>query len=318
MKFEIQGRDKEGPIRLQIRVENQFAAEGVWLRGNLHFHAGQAVAPSAACEHYRNLGFDFLAFTDYAEVTPIPQPTLEFVTLGGAEMSGALGAHIVCVGLRESLRPPTGTAEDIARMVRDAEAQGGLAILAHPYWSSFSWERLLAVAQTGIVGLEVSNRVCWKINGKERSEAMWQMLLDAGIQLAAIGSDDSHGAFNPVVTGRTWTGLLAHERTPPGVLEAIRARRTYASESPILRSVTIEPRGVVLVECSECTACHFMSRGSGVRSICPERPSERFELALAVEGYRMRDWLSVCLEDAAGRRAWSSAIPVEVEVTRLY
>jgi len=37
-------------------------------------------------------------------------------------------------------------------------------------------------------------------------------------------------------------------------------------------------------------------------------------LDLAKYGYRIHDWISVCLEDKCGRRAWSAAIPFNVKI----
>ena len=106
---------------------------------------------------------------------------------------------------------------------------------------------------------------------------------------------------------------MVRERTPEGVLEAIRAHRTYASEGPEVRSIRFEESGAIIVKCSECVACHFMSRGMGVRSVVAEQGAEGFKLDLTREGYRLSDWFMVCLEDRNGRRVWSSTIPVRKE-----
>ena len=103
----------------------------------------------------------------------MPKSTNDFITLHGAEMHGVGKAHIICVGLKKNVASPKGSIDDVARMIRDVQAMGGLAILAHPYWSDFSWEELLQVVKTGIIGFELSNRLCWRINGKERSEELW-------------------------------------------------------------------------------------------------------------------------------------------------
>jgi len=317
MKFEIQGEAKEQrKIRMRFDVTNQFDCEGEWLRGNLHCHVRQMGGTEACCAFYQRLGHQFLASTDYSTITPMPRPAADFITLHGAEMSGVGKAHIVCVGLRHDIASPTSSHADLVRMTGEVQAMGGLAILAHPYWSDFSWEELLQVARTGIAGFEISNRLCWRINGKERSEELWQMLLGAGIRLAAIGADDANTRpeENPDVAGRTWTGLLVRERTPEGILDAIRSQRSYASEGPSIRSIRFEPRGAIVVECSECVACHFTSRGYGVRTILARQGAEQFEVDLRREGYRLDEWLVICLEDRNGRRAWSSAIPVHAEV----
>lgn len=316
--FEIDGRDKRGPIRLRIEVDNQFEGGGRWLRGGLHSHVAQMGESSEVCEHYRNLGFDFLATTDYLSITPMPEATEAFVPVPGAEVFCPDGddlTHIICLGLRQLPRPLDGTLEDVSRLVRDTGAQGGLAVLAHPAWSDYSWEKAFALAKSGLVGLEVSNRLTWQINGKERSEELWQMLFNAGVRLAAIGVDDAIVLDDADVTGCTWTGVLVRRPGVEGILEGLRAQRTYASEGPEIHDFRIEARGAVVVECSPCTACHIRSKGFGVRSLQSAAPSKRFEVDLTVEGYRMRDWVFACVENEFGRRAWTSAIPVRVDIT---
>ena len=317
-EFEIEGRDKQGPIRLRIKVENPFEGGGRWVRGALHSHVAQMGDSATVCEHYRNLGFDFLAATDYLSITRLPDSTEAFVTLPGAEIFRPdLDdlTHIICLGLKELPRPLNHTIEDVPRLVRDTEAQGGLAILAHPAWSDYSWEKAYALAQSGVVGFEVSNRLTWQINGKERSEELWQMLLNAEVRLAAIGVDDAIVMDDRAVTGQTWTGVLVRRPGMEGILEGIRAHRTYASEGPEIHDIRIEPRGAIVVECSPCIACHVRSQGFGVRSVQAESPAKRFEVDLAVDGYRMRDWIFVCVEEQNGRRAWSSSIRVSVDIT---
>ena len=313
MFLEVDGADKKGPFHLSLDIDNQFDAPGRWLRGNLHCHIARFESPAAACDHYRGLGFDFLAATDHDRVTRMPDSTEQFVTLEGAEVNGG-GPHIPCIGLRESVQPADGSVADIARVVREVEAQGGLAILGHPYLSGLGWDRLKAIVQTGMVGMELVNRYSWFINGKSQLATLWHMLLDEGISLAAVGGDDSHG-IRENLTGMGWTGVLAREATPRGVMEAIRARRTYASEGPALKSIRIEDN-MVAVDCSPCVACHFVSRGHGLRTEVSEEPCEHFETDLRQRGQRLQQWLSICLRDQVGNLAWSSAIAVANEITR--
>ena len=111
--------------------------------------------------------------------------------------------------------------------------------------------------------------------------------------------------------------MLVHRPGVEGILEGIRAHRTYASEGPEIHDIRIETRGAIVVECSPCVACHVRSKGFGVRSVQAESSSQQFEVDLKVDGYRMRDWIFVCVEDGNGRRAWSSSISVRVDITPL-
>jgi hypothetical protein len=70
--MEIEGKNEECTIRMQINVENQFDHPGIWLKGNLHCHPDSGynpdysiVSPKRLCEDYLAKGFDFLASTDY-------------------------------------------------------------------------------------------------------------------------------------------------------------------------------------------------------------------------------------------------------------
>jgi len=305
------GISKGRKIRLSVKAWNQFAVEGVWLRANLHCHVIAAGEPGMVRDWYRRQGFDVLAATDHDEVTAFPPEQDGLVTLPGVEISRM---HMVGLGLPEA--PPQGdrSAAGIAEAAKAVHDRGGLAVLAHPFWTGWGWEELKAAAEAGIEGFEVVNAICYRINGKSRADQLWGMLLDRGYRPAAIGSDDAHSVEDPFA-GKGWTGVLAADRSPEAVLEAIRAGRTYASEGPELRAVRWEKTGKVVVECSPCVACHFTSRAGGLRSRIADGLSERFELDLAVEGYRLGSYLYVVAEDEHGRRAWSSAMEVEKSET---
>ncbi len=310
--FKLEGEAKRKSVLLKVTADNQFDLEGVWLRGNLHCHVGGRDRIAETRDWYRDHGFDFLAATDHNVVTPFPPDgDNEFVSITGSELSDA---HLVGIGIEHAppKEPPSG--EGIARLVKEVGSQGGIAILAHPHWMGWRWDDLRMAGESGIAGFEVSNALCHYINGKGRSDQLWEMLLKEGFRPAAIGSDDSHNRDHPG-TGKVWTGVLAADRSPESVLEAIQAGRTYASEGPEIKSIKWEDPGVVVVECSPCVACHFCSEGGGARSMFSEfEPSEHFELDLATQGYRIRNRLRIDLADGRGRHAWSSAMDVSVSL----
>ncbi len=317
MQIQINATDKQGPIRLSLEVDNQYAVAGRWLRGTFHCHVGAIDEPAVVCDHYRRLGFDFLGSSDYNRVTPMPPSTGELITLQGAEVFYPAQTdllHVICTGLQQDVAPLNGRLDDVGRLTADVHDQGGLAILAHPFWSDLRWSALTTLCGMGLTGFEVSNRLSWRINGKGRSDQLWQMLLSEGHRPAAIGADDAY-LWDDDVIGRTWTGVLATEATPSGILDAVRARRTYASEGPRLESIVFDD-DVVRVQASPCIACHFMSGGFGARTVRSPEPAERFELNLVEDGYRLTDRLCVCLEDDQGRRAWSSAIELKTKISR--
>jgi hypothetical protein len=75
---------------------------------------------------------------------------------------------------------------------------GGVAYVAHPYWSGVPMDGLPA-----IVGVEGYNAGCEIENGRGLSTVHWDMLLDAGRSCFAIACDDTHyGASTRATPGR--------------------------------------------------------------------------------------------------------------------
>jgi hypothetical protein len=149
------------------------------------------------------------------------------------------------------------------------------------------------------------------------------MLLREGRSLVAIGNDDAHGPHEDItkqggVSRAGWTGILAREFTVPSVLEAIRKKRTYASEGPKIDSIEFGENGKLTVSTSPCIACHFRSVGGGRggSSAYPRQglTGRQFVLDLATSGYRVQDRLVIILEDTHGRRAWTSPIDIRLEL----
>ena len=58
-------------------------------------------------------------------------------------------------------------------------AHGGLAVLAHPYWSGLTYADLLQYE--GHIGLEVFNTVCEGMIAKGHSSVQWDDLLSRGV-----------------------------------------------------------------------------------------------------------------------------------------
>ena len=196
--------------------------------------------------------------------------------------------------------------------------------MAHPFKSGYNWEQLNLLCDAGLDGIEIVNS---NVRGKGadagRFDQIWHMLLREGRNLVAIGNDDAHGPHEDIsqqggISRAGWTGILAREVTVPSVLEAIREKRTYASEGPQIEKIEFNQNGKLIVSTSACVACHFRSVGGGRggSSTYPEQgiTSQRFVLDLATTGYRVQDRLVIILEDAHGRRAWTSPIDIKLEI----
>ena len=310
----IKATSKQGPISLNMTVYNQFDFQGKWLKGNLHSHLGRSNRVPQIVDWYRSHEYDFLALTDHDIIQPVDEnPSTGFTLIRGAELSEC---HVVGLGIdREVPRTPR-TDEGLTALLENIKSQGGIAVLAHPHWTGWSWDELRVAAEGGLGGFEVFNSLCNTINGKGRADQLWELLIQDGFFPAAVGSDDAHSMDHPCLGG-AWTGVLTEENSQESLFESIALNRTFASEGPSIRSIVWDPEGFIRVDCSPCTACYFSSVRGGARGIYPEPPhriSERFELDLADQGYRIKRYVRIVIEDEHGRRAWSS--PMKVNVTQ--
>ncbi len=315
----VDGYLKHGrPVHLDIELANPFDFDGLWLRGNTHCDAAQGCGPERsleACDWYREHGFDFLVISHSAEEMGPASTEGDFAPIRGEEVHPN---HLIAIGatradLPDFRKPEYGDAtEQTVRCIEWLRSRGAVPLIAHPSWTVWSWEALVSLIGAGAAGLEVTNSD-WRHEGLARADQIYAMLVGQGHRLAAVGGDDAHDVGDEL-SGKCWTGVLAAERTPEAICEAIRQRRTYASEGPVIRGLRIEEPGRVVVECSSCRACFFCTRGWCVENQVPPAPAERFELDLATHGYRISGFFTITLEDESGNRAWTS--PIDATVTR--
>jgi hypothetical protein len=321
--LDVSGTRKKKTFRITGTVHNQFAVSGMWLRGTLHCHLSGHRRPewlAGVVEHYRRLGYDFFAGMDHNMVVPVDSPP-DMLVVPGAEITGP--GHVLAFGLDELPQPEQGgdVAEGTAATIRSIKEGGGIAVLAHPIRSGYTWKDLNLLCEAGLDGLEVINCSTRGSSGDAgRSDQIWHLLLRDGRSLIPLGTDDAHRPHEDLtssgwggVTHAAWTGVLAREFSVRGILEAIREGRTYASEGPEVVGIEFQDDGKLTVSSSPCVACHFRSVGGrlGGNSVFPpqgEASAERFVFEFKVAGHRLQDRLVIVLEDAFGRRAWVSPI----------
>jgi hypothetical protein len=309
-----------------------FDGDGVWLRCSLHAHTTESdgmLSPFMLRRYYTLGGFDVLAITDHDLLTPPPEqadrgPML--LLLPGAELSlrapvsgGPL--HVVALGIREL---PAYTAETpLAEVVEAVNGQGGVAVVAHPWWSGLLPDELGDLA--GVAAIEVYNGGCEVEQGRGNSALYWECLLARGVRMNAIATDDHHlPGFNAF---QGWTMVRARERTPEAVVAALRSGAFYASNGPTIRSIRSEG-GELVVETSPVTSIAAVGQppyGARVNagphglSIWGQRRMEESGLREGmIEGEALTwarfprfpglRYIRVEVIDARGRYAWSNPI----------
>jgi hypothetical protein len=285
-----------------------FNAAGRWLRGNLHTHTknsdGQLALEDALAFYYRQ-GYDFLAVSDHRQTTEIAESacpgllTIPAIELDCHDPERQVGYHVVGLGVTpfaqdDSLR--RGPGQQLVDAVRSA---GGIAMLAHPYWLGQDIADLLAVE--GAFAVEVFNATCAR-HGKERGEMHWDGLLQRGLSIWGVATDDTHIYEHDAAQG--WVMVRAAELTRTAVLNALEAGMFYSTCGPAILDIGVDD-GSIWVHCSSVQEVRFVgARGTG-RSV---RAAVGETLTFARVNLLRSPYVRVECIDGLGKAAWSQPI----------
>ncbi len=200
---------------------NPFTLPGRWYKGNLHTHTTHSDGgntPEEMLEAYRCAGYDFFSTTDHGHVTEVVSVPDDFLWIRGVELDGDLSEigedfHIVGLGLAQpAIAPKQPTVETALAWI---EEQGGLSVMAHPYWLGLTYRDLVNREQP--IGLEVYNAVCEFLNAKGSSSVVWDDVLTRGRRWWGLGVDDAHCAEQ---AGKAWVMVRAEALTSEAILRA--------------------------------------------------------------------------------------------------
>ncbi len=245
-----------------------FAAQGIWLRCALHAHTTRSdgeLSPEELVGHYERSDFDVLAITDHWVRTEA-RSTDRLLVMPSSELSfllpGEGDGHLLAFGIDEDPLEFVRTRPDLAAAAAWVGDHGGVAYLAHPYWTGAAASGLSLCE--GVAGLEVYNAGCELEVGRGLSTVHWDDLLERGGRYFGIAADDSHHAdFD---SGFAWVWARVAERSQAAVLGALANGSFYSSMGPLVHELRVED-GSVEVRCSPCnraTLCTGRRRGSSV------------------------------------------------------
>ncbi|MEX0755779.1 MAG: hypothetical protein WD739_12005 [Actinomycetota bacterium] len=316
---------------------NPFDAEGAWLKAALHTHTIASdgdLTPEAHVYHHEWAGFDVLAITDHWTITSRPS-TEHLLVIPGAELAVdpiAKGRYteILAVGIEDIPEDPGGdraywepianyefkTFPDLTTAAANINGQGGIAFVAHPYWSGLPPEIVLEAE--GLAGLELYNSSAHRETGRGDSSYVWDLALDSDKLLFGFATDDCH--YPGFDIGDAWTMVRAPERSREGVLEALRTGLTYASSGPAIHGAHRDG-SVVDVHCSPAASVLMRARwelGWGVGAGSRGRQEEARILERDDHGAIVRarfepeetelGYVRVQVTDASGRSAWTNPL----------
>ncbi len=275
----------------------------------LHIHTNLSdgrVSPAEAARYYREAGYDAIAITDhwiYHEACEMEGLTVfsgcEY-NLGQRDTSVDV-MHIVGVGM--SYEPELKRDAPRQTVIDAINAAGGLAILAHPFWSLNRPEEALALH--GFAATEIYNTVS-DVHESFRPYSGYfvDLLANAGGELPLIATDDVH-YYDGNDECRSYIIVHAENGSPKALLDAVRRGDFYATQGPEL---SVERYGRhIIVECSPVEEILFISNASWVPNrTFRDSGRTRAEYILTDDDH----WLRV--EVRRGRdMAWSNIIRIK-------
>ena len=223
-----------------------FDRPGTWLRCQLHAHTTRSdggATGEGLVEHSGRARFDALANTadwelkraEHAELVLVPASELAARTELGGE------ADVLAYGI-ERLPEPLEEFPSIAEAARWIVEAGGVAFLAHPYWSGLVPDDYLGAPD--LAGLEVYNAGSELNHGNGLSAVHWDDILHRGARPFGLATDDSH--YPGFDSRLAWTTVRAAERSAAAIVDALRSGAFYASNGPVLEDVRVVDGGVVV------------------------------------------------------------------------
>ena len=285
---------------------NPFQQPGQWYRGNTHTHSTESDGKLPIADRfaaYREKGYDFLVLTDHRKVNDVQDySTPDFLAISGSEVHpqnpyGGATYHIVAINIHEPVNcakmHPNAVLDDI-------KAQGGEAVLCHPYWCGHTVSDFLPLR--GYFAVEVYNDTCMGI-GKGFSEQAWDDLLDRGGPVFGIAADDAHGVTHDCFHG--WVMVKSPELTLEGIMEALRTGAFYSTLGPEISDITVNHADKkITVKCSAAQSIVFKAEcHRGRRVLAPEGTALTEATYQVPEGVK---YVRVEITDGTGKKAWSN------------
>jgi hypothetical protein len=187
-------------------------------------------------------GIDGRAWARTAELADRADAAGEFVALRGFEWSHLLYGHMSIWASQRWTEPLRTFGPGMAPLWRWLERRGtdGLAGFNHPGTGGprrFAGFRHRPAMADRLVSMEVFNKTDdYLFQGTDQGEpSPLVQCLDAGWRVGLLGVTDEHGADWGVPEGKGRAGLYVRELSRAGVLEALAARRVFASRVKGLR-----------------------------------------------------------------------------------
>ena len=300
---------------------NPFREEGLWFKGNVHTHSTGSDGtrtPEQLVKIYSDARYDFLSITDHSIVTDVEGlGDAGFLLIPGEEMCigrthAATPYHLVALGIKETLPFQDFDRDLDPQLVIDhINGVGGIAILAHPYWSGLNHRDMMEI--DGYHGVEIYNTSCEYERNTGVSASHIDDVVVSGRRPWIFAVDDHHGADRallPLDAAVAWIMVKSKSLSADDIMSSICMGYFYSSTGPEMKDITIDNEGVISLECSPVKEISFVSTPSlGIKYYAEGGPL----MGASYKGRPGETYVRIEVTDFEGRRAWSNPIYNEPE-----
>lgn len=226
-----------------LKIANPYldAPAGPWLRGNLHTHttASDGAQPiQKVVADYAALGYDFLSISDHDIFTSAEDyaklDAHGLVLIPGNEVSRN-GVHLLHVAADRLIEPHA----DRQKVIDEINTSPGFAVINHPNWLvDFNHCPFELLDQwQGYLGIEIYNGTIGRLDGSPYATDKWDRLLVQGRRVWGFAHDDSHLPGADIGLG--WNMVGTTDRSPAGILEALRRGCFYGSTGVAINKIEV-------------------------------------------------------------------------------
>ncbi|ADM27194.1 PHP domain protein [Ignisphaera aggregans DSM 17230] len=216
--------------------------KGHWVKAALHCHTLNSdglLSPENVVEFYRSRGYGVIAITDHGKITRVSKyhdilllPSTEISI--GRSLSGE-PFHVLGINIEDEIFK----ARNVQEVIDIIKELKGIAIIAHPYWSSLGIEELISLKN--YLAIEVYNGGCDIETSKGFSSIYWDVILSNKKMVYGIAVDDSHRYIYPPIDADTgWIWIELNDFNDSNFYKAFINGRFYSSMGPKLYFLNID------------------------------------------------------------------------------
>lgn len=263
---------------------------GLWVKGNLHTHStnsdGRLTAEQIVDLYYAN-GYGLLSITDHEKLTKLSSNKL--IVIPGFEISVKgtrlnYDYHVVLLNV-EDVEYAQKFKNSILDLLDFTLESGGLAFIAHPYWSSLTIEDLIDLKN--YMGVEVYNTGCDVECAKGFSMVHWDGVLVTGNPIYGLAVDDAHRYIIPPIDALGgWIWVKTDTFSGESVIRSLEKGLFYSSMGPTIEAFSYRP-GIIEAHFTPVSRVDIVSENGVGLSISLDTYEYLKKLSSTIEGRKI-------------------------------